>query len=44
MTKGRKLDCTTTTKPSLYEEITSHIIADLEAGTFPWARPCGREW
>ena len=41
MTKGRKLDCTTTTKPSLYEEITSHIIADLEAGTFPWARPWG---
>ncbi|WP_441254208.1 ArdC family protein [Bradyrhizobium sp. 613_E4_N2_2] len=41
MAKGRKIDCTTATKPSLYEEITSHIIADLEAGTFPWARPWG---
>lgn len=24
-----------------YEEITAHIIADLEAGIFPWARPWG---
>lgn len=28
-------------KASLYEEITAHIIADLEAGIFPWARPWG---
>jgi len=28
-------------KPSLYEEITSRIIAELEAGFFPWARPWG---
>ncbi|MBR0713930.1 ArdC family protein [Bradyrhizobium liaoningense] len=28
-------------KPSLYEEITTHIVADLEAGIFPWARPWG---
>ncbi|WP_051334708.1 zincin-like metallopeptidase domain-containing protein [Bradyrhizobium sp. Ai1a-2] len=28
-------------KASLYEEITAHIIADLEAGVFPWARPWG---
>jgi antirestriction protein ArdC len=28
-------------KPSLYEEITSRIIAELEAGVFPWARPWG---
>ncbi|MES5482653.1 zincin-like metallopeptidase domain-containing protein [Bradyrhizobium sp. INPA03-11B] len=26
-------------KPSLYEEVTARIIADLEAGTFPWAQP-----
>src|SRR5438105_4662919 len=26
-------------KASLYEQITSHIVADLEAGVFPWARP-----
>ncbi len=24
-------------KGSLYEEITAHIVADLEAGIFPWA-------
>ncbi|QOZ48726.1 antirestriction protein ArdC [Bradyrhizobium sp. CCBAU 53340] len=28
-------------KASLYEEITAHIVADLEAGIFPWARPWG---
>ncbi|WP_426414017.1 ArdC family protein [Bradyrhizobium ganzhouense] len=28
-------------KPSLYEEITAHIVADLEVGIFPWARPWG---
>jgi antirestriction protein ArdC len=28
-------------KTSLYEEITAHIVADLEAGIFPWARPWG---
>lgn len=28
-------------KASLYEEITAHIVADLEAGVFPWARPWG---
>lgn len=28
-------------KASLYEEITTQIIADLEAGIFPWARPWG---
>jgi len=28
-------------KASLYEEITARIIADLEAGTFPWAQPWG---
>ena len=28
-------------KASLYEEITTRIIADLEAGTFPWAQPWG---
>lgn len=28
-------------KASLCEEITAHIIADLEAGIFPWARPWG---
>ncbi|MHC2535231.1 ArdC family protein [Bradyrhizobium diazoefficiens] len=28
-------------KATLYEEITAHIVADLEAGIFPWARPWG---
>ncbi|WP_092252204.1 zincin-like metallopeptidase domain-containing protein [Bradyrhizobium sp. Rc3b] len=28
-------------KASLYEEITAHIVADLKAGIFPWARPWG---
>ncbi|WP_027554890.1 ArdC family protein [Bradyrhizobium sp. Cp5.3] len=28
-------------KPSLYEVITNKIIAELEAGVFPWARPWG---
>jgi antirestriction protein ArdC len=28
-------------RSSLYEEITARIIADLEAGTFPWAQPWG---
>jgi len=32
---------TTKRKASLYEEITTKIIADLEAGVFPWARPWG---
>jgi antirestriction protein ArdC len=32
---------TATPKPSLYEDITSKIIAELEAGIFPWARPWG---
>jgi antirestriction protein ArdC len=32
------------TKTSLYEEITSRIIADLEAGHFPWAQPWGQPW
>ncbi|MCA6110812.1 ArdC family protein [Bradyrhizobium cenepequi] len=31
----------TTTKQSLYQEITSRIIAELEAGVFSWARPWG---
>nr|WP_210242712.1 ArdC family protein [Bradyrhizobium ivorense] len=29
----------TTAKQSLYEDITAKIIAELEAGIFPWARP-----
>jgi antirestriction protein ArdC len=28
-------------RSSLYEEITSKIIADLEAGCFPWVQPWG---
>lgn len=28
-------------KASLYEDITARIVADLEAGIFPWARPWG---
>ncbi|PIT00342.1 antirepressor [Bradyrhizobium nitroreducens] len=28
-------------KASLYEEITARVVADLEAGIFPWARPWG---
>lgn len=41
-TKNRR-DEATKPKLSLYEEITTHIIADLEAGIFPWARPWGVE-
>jgi antirestriction protein ArdC len=29
-------------RASLYEEITARIVADLEAGTFPWAQPWGK--
>lgn len=28
-------------RASLYEEVTARIVADLEAGTFPWAQPWG---
>ncbi|MEQ8165583.1 MAG: ArdC-like ssDNA-binding domain-containing protein, partial [Alphaproteobacteria bacterium] len=28
-------------KPSLYDEVTSHIIAELEAGRAPWVQPWG---
>ena len=28
-------------RSSLYDNITARIIADLEAGTFPWAQPWG---
>jgi antirestriction protein ArdC len=28
-------------RASHYEEVTARIVADLEAGTFPWAQPCG---
>jgi antirestriction protein ArdC len=40
---SKKLDCRRTekTKASLYEEITARIVADLEAGIFPWAQPWG---
>ena len=31
-----------TTRASLYDEVTSRIIAELEAGRFPWAQPWGR--
>ncbi|MEN5051372.1 ArdC family protein [Brevundimonas naejangsanensis] len=27
---------------NLYDEVTAKIIAELEAGTFPWVRPWGR--
>jgi antirestriction protein ArdC len=29
-------------KPSLYQEVTDRIIAELEAGRAPWAQPWGR--
>ncbi len=29
-------------RPSLYEDVTARIVADLEAGTFPWAQPWGQ--
>ncbi|WP_371259898.1 ArdC-like ssDNA-binding domain-containing protein [Bradyrhizobium sp. WSM3983] len=41
MSKGSTHHHATKPKASLYEEITAHIIADLEAGIFPWARPWG---
>ncbi|MER9256341.1 ArdC family protein [Mesorhizobium sp. M0598] len=27
---------------SLHQEITDRIIAELERGTVPWVKPCGR--
>jgi antirestriction protein ArdC len=41
MAKHSTRERATKPKPSLYEEITTRIIAELEAGTFPWARPWG---
>jgi antirestriction protein ArdC len=41
MVKHSTVERATKSKPSLYEEITTRIIAELEAGTFPWARPWG---
>jgi antirestriction protein ArdC len=41
MPKHSSRDRATKAKPSLYEEITTRIIAELEAGIFPWARPWG---
>ncbi|MEN5144558.1 ArdC family protein [Brevundimonas diminuta] len=29
-------------RANLYDEVTAKIIAELEAGTFPWVRPWGR--
>ena len=31
-----------TDRPSLYQEVTDKIIAELEAGQVPWAQPWGR--
>lgn len=31
-----------TTRASLYDEVTGRIIAELEAGRFPWVQPWGR--
>jgi antirestriction protein ArdC len=41
MAKHSTRERATKPKPSLYEAITTRIIAELEAGTFPWARPWG---
>lgn len=32
----------TDAKPSLYQEVTDRIIAELEAGRLPWVQPWGR--
>lgn len=32
----------TTARRDLYSEVTNRIIADLESGVFPWARPWGK--
>jgi antirestriction protein ArdC len=29
-------------RPSLYDEVTGRIVAELEAGRFPWVQPWGR--
>lgn len=29
-------------RASLYEDVTRRIIAELEAGRFPWVQPWGR--
>jgi antirestriction protein ArdC len=34
---GRNID-----RPSLYEEVTDKIVAELEAGRVPWVQPWGR--
>ncbi|OKO87623.1 antirepressor [Bradyrhizobium sp. NAS80.1] len=41
MAKRSTNNIATKPKASLYEEITAQIIAELEAGVFPWARPWG---
>ncbi|MGY3590292.1 antirestriction protein ArdC [Bradyrhizobium sp. USDA 4341] len=41
MSKRAARDRATKAKPSLYEDVTARIIADLEAGIFPWAQPWG---
>ncbi|TWB03668.1 ArdC family protein [Bradyrhizobium stylosanthis] len=41
MSGKNKSASTAKPKRNLYEEITTQIIADLEAGIFPWARPWG---
>jgi antirestriction protein ArdC len=31
-------------RSGLYDDVTARIVADLEAGTFPWAQPWGQTW
>jgi len=43
MARKKQRASTAQPKASLYEEITAHIVADLEEGIFPWARPWGAD-
>ncbi|WP_343517812.1 zincin-like metallopeptidase domain-containing protein [Sphingomonas sp.] len=38
----RKAGPQTESRASLYEEVTRRIVAELEAGRFPWVQPWGR--
>jgi len=38
----RNADLRTESRASLYDEVTRRIVAELEAGRFPWVQPWGR--
>lgn len=36
-----RADCSSAARVNLYDEVTSRIVAQLEAGRFPWVQPWG---